>query len=174
MPINISDDKRRDYLRDEYLFLQGQYEDYDKRSLTIKGWVSTGAAGALALSFSGGYTGKAVVPIMTAVIVLSVWYLEASWKLFQYALSDRIRVIEAYFRGDPDIHEKTPAPFQIYHAWFRSFANDQPIYEYEERFRPRSRLLRWIDAARQPFVCLPYLLIVALCAVSAIVLGLRA
>ena len=51
MVIKLPDDQRRGYLRDEYLFLQGQYEDYDKRSLTIKGWVSTGAIAALALAF---------------------------------------------------------------------------------------------------------------------------
>ena len=46
---SLTDDQRRNYLKEEYLFLQSQYEDYDKRSLQIKGWVSTGAAAGIAL-----------------------------------------------------------------------------------------------------------------------------
>ena len=39
--------------------------------------------------------------MFVTVIALVFWYLEAKWKLFQHALADRIRVIEAYFRDDP-------------------------------------------------------------------------
>ena len=38
--------------RQSYLLLQNQYEDYDRRSMTIKGWVGSGAAAALALALS--------------------------------------------------------------------------------------------------------------------------
>lgn len=170
MPSEISEDLRRSYLRDEYLFLQAQYEDYDKRSLTIKGWVSGGAATALALGFNASIKPAAVVPVIVAVIIAVVWFLEACWKVFQYALADRIRIIEAYFRNDPDILFKDPAPFQTYHWWFRSYSQDQPIYAYERTggfwSRPKPLSVRLLKAAFQTFVCLPYLPILVLCVLS--------
>jgi hypothetical protein len=51
MAIEITEEQRHSDLKEEYFFLQGQYEDYDKRSLQIKGWVSAGALTALALGF---------------------------------------------------------------------------------------------------------------------------
>jgi hypothetical protein len=36
----------RGYLKDEYLLLQDQYEDFDRRTLTIKSWIGTGAFAA--------------------------------------------------------------------------------------------------------------------------------
>jgi hypothetical protein len=167
-----SDEQRRNYLKDEYLLLQNQYEDYDKRSLTIKSWVSGGAIAALALAFNSSYKAVLFVPVIVGVIVAVIWYLEAYWKLFQYALADRIRMIEAYFRNDPDILIKDMSPFQIYHWWFLTYTKDQPIFEYERRenLRPKSHSKRLWRVARQRFVCLPYLPILALCAVSLIIL----
>lgn len=112
---------------------------------------------------------------MVGIVVIIVWYLEAYWKLFQYALADRIRVIEAYFRGDPDVLVKDPDPFQIYNWWFRSCARDEPIYAYEKtlpypRRRPRTRLVRLKQAMFQLFVCLPYFPIIVICALSTFLL----
>ena len=41
------DQQDRGFLKDEYLKLQDLFEDFDRRSLTIKGWVSAGAAVAI-------------------------------------------------------------------------------------------------------------------------------
>ena len=158
-------------LKDEYLFLQGQYEDYDKRSITIKGWVSSGAIAALALGITSDAKFSFAIPLLTAVIVGMVWYLEAHWKLFQYALSDRIRILEAHFRGDKEILIKNPKPFQIYHWWFRSYSDDEPIYEYERRYgRPRTRRQRLISTAFQRFVVIPYLPIIVLALISTVLI----
>lgn len=159
-------------LKDEYLFLQSQYEDFDRRSLSIKGWVSGGAIAALALSFSSSHSLTIFIPFFIAVVVVTVWYLEAHWKLFQYALSDRIRIIEAYFRGDESILHKDPVPFQIYHWWFKSYVHDEPIYGYETH-RPRNRTARLKSAAFQRFVLLPYAPIFILCLVTVPVLWLN-
>lgn len=156
------------FLRDEYLLLQQQYEDYDKRSLTIKGWVSSGAIAAFALSFSTDSSEVWLIPIFTAVLTLSVWYLETSWKIFQYGLSSRIRIIEAHFREEPDILFKDPKPFQIYHWWFKTTFEDPPIYDHEIT---RSRYRRFIFSAFQPFVMLPYVPILILCALSYFLIG---
>jgi hypothetical protein len=169
MAINLSPEQRSNYLRDEYLFLQGQYEDYDKRSLTIKGWVSSGATAALAIAFNTSYKLGLFLPILVAIMVGVIWYLEACWKLFQYALADRIRIIEAHFRNDPQILFKDPEPFQTYNWWFRSYVDDEPIFEYEKS-RPQPYSLRFRKAAFQKFVFLPYVPILFLSLASFFVL----
>jgi hypothetical protein len=174
MALEMKEEQRQGYLKDEYLFLQSQYEDYDKRSLAIKGWVSGGALAALALSFSSPSKFAVLLPIMTAVVVGSIWYLEAYWKMFQYALADRIRIIEAYFRSDPDILIKDLHPFQIYNWWFRTYSEDKPIFPYEERNRPRSHVERMVAVAGQKFVCIPYLPIILLCGLTVAVLAAEA
>jgi len=45
----MNNDQREQFLKDEYLKLQDQYEDYDRRALMIKGWVGAGAIAAVAL-----------------------------------------------------------------------------------------------------------------------------
>jgi hypothetical protein len=164
MSDTMSEEQRRGYLKDEYLFLQGQYEDYDRRSLTIKGWVTSGAVAALALAFNASYQKAFMIPAMVAVMICVIWYLEAYWKLFQYALADRIRITEAYFRNDQDIFFKNPQPFQIYHWWYKSFSHDEPIFEYERKTRPRSARIRMLKAAFHWFVMLPYLPLLLFCA----------
>jgi hypothetical protein len=161
---------RMSFLKDEYLLLQNQYEDYDRRSLTIKGWVGSGAAAALALAFNSSYRAALFIPIFVSVIAAVFWYLEAYWKVFQYALSDRIRVIEAFFRDDPDILIRDPAPFQIYHFWFKSFAEDTPIYEYEKSYRPKPFSYRLREAASQSFVMVLYVCIIGLSLFSFVIL----
>ena len=43
------------FLKDEYMFPQSQYEDFDKRSLSIKGWVASGSVVALALGLNSSH-----------------------------------------------------------------------------------------------------------------------
>ena len=165
--MDLTDEARRSYLKDEYLFLQAQYEDFDRRSLTIKGWFSGGAVAAFALTFNTPSPYTYFVPLSVLSIACVFWYLETYWKLFQYGLSDRIRVIEAYFRNDQDILVKSPDPFQIYNWWFRSYSRDEPIYDYERKGpnkRPRPRHQRFWQIAFQRFVCLPYVVFAVLSA----------
>jgi len=168
--MQLEEKEKRGFLKDEYLLLQNQYEDFDRRSLTIKGWIGSGAAASLALSFNSTNQYAFMVPIFVAVIAAVFWYLETCWKMVQYSLSDRIRIIEAYFRGDADILEQDPVPFQTYHAWFKSFAEDRPIYPYERKYRSKSRNARFWEVARQGFVCALYAAIIALSLVSFVVL----
>ena len=142
---DLNQQQRSDYLRDEYLMLQSQYEDYDNRSLTIKGWVTGGALVASGLTVSVEHSW--IVPLFIGVVVISIWYLEACWKLFQYALRGRIKEIEAYFRGDAD----NLVPMQSYSVWFKSYSVG-------------SRSQRLLTAGFQHFVCLPYLPIIIMCA----------
>jgi hypothetical protein len=183
MPITRSHAKYEDFLRDEYLKLHDIYEDFDKRALSIKGWISGGAVAAMAVAFGVDVPAyREVIPWFVIALAATFWALEAGWKLYQQGYRDRIRVLEAYFRGDPDIIDKTPTPFQTYGAWYRGFVKDEPIYPYEELpptrdMRPRS--LRWLPATPWPLrpqwmivrylkialylnVMLPYAVIIAL------------
>ena len=63
-----------------------------------------------------------------------------------------------------------PAPFQIYHAWYKSYAKDEPIYDYEKSYRPRSLNVRLREAGLQPFVNMLYVVIIALSILSFVLL----
>lgn len=103
-----------------------------------------------------------------AVISIVFWYLEAHWKIFQYALGDRIRVIEAHFRGDTEILIKDPVPFQVYGSWLNSYSNDVALYQWEKDrgYRPKPKWKRIAHVATAQFVCLPYVVIVILSTVT--------
>ena len=159
--MNKADDA---FLRDEYLKLQDQYEDYDRRALQIKGWVSAAAIAGFALGVDANRQVENRTLLVISLFAFCFWYLEAAWKTFQYAISDRIRIIEAHFRGDLDIFVTDPKPFQIYYWWFQSYMHDQPIYPYEVGLRPAKKHARFRSAAKQSFVHLPYSLIIAICA----------
>jgi hypothetical protein len=161
----MSEDPKQQFLRDEYQLLQHQYEDFDQRSLTIKGWIA--AASIAAFAFGRGTDDTKHPPkeiwLIVSTIVACVWYLEGQWKMFQYAFRDRIRILEANFRNDPDVLIKGPPPFQIYNWWFRSHAHDEPMFEYEKTFRPRTYWIRLARALWQGFVFVPYLPIILIC-----------
>jgi hypothetical protein len=169
----IDDRERRSMLKDEYLLLQNHYEDFDRRALTIKGWIAAGAITALAISFGSSFGYAWVLPILVALLAAVFWYIEAYWKLFQQAIGDRVRIIEAYFRADPDILvDKEPAPLQAYHRFYRSYVLDEALYGYEKEQdgRPRTRSKRLWQLARQSFVCQPYVTIIMLGVAAFIIL----
>jgi hypothetical protein len=168
--ILLEDKDRNSFLKDEYLMLQNHYEDFDRRSLTIKGWVATGAIAALALSFNTSYAFAVTIPVFVATVSIIFWYLETKWKMFQHALSDRIRVIEAYFRADVNMPVRQPAPFQTYNYWFRSYVADEPIYDYERAFRPKSMTRRFWSTAAHPFVNCLYVILILLSMISFVLL----
>ena len=102
------------FLKDEYLLIQKQYEDFDTRIMTIKGWSATIGLAALGAGFQ--YT--KYLWIFAAGIGVIFWILEAIWKSFQYNYADRIELLEEKFRtGNVD----DVAPFQIYTAWMEVF-----------------------------------------------------
>lgn len=170
MVLQLNDNEKATFLKDEWLFLQNTYEDFDRRSLTIKGWVGGASIAGLSISFGTTIKYAIFIPMIVAIMSLVFWYLESYWKLFQYAFADRIRIIEAYFRSDEDILVKNPEPFQAYNWWYRTYSNDKPIYSYELARRPKTRRQRVIRSAFQRFVCLPYLIIIILSTICAIFL----
>jgi hypothetical protein len=147
-------------LKDEYFFLQKVYEDFDNKSLQIKGWIASGSvAGFIFSREAGNYSQRLIVLIIVAC--LAIWGIETLWKLRQRGFADRIRVIEGHFRGDTDLLEPV-LPLQIYGRWYRSYFHDEPIYAYEsaQKLRSRSLLYRSVAMALRPGVFLPYAAII--------------
>ena len=141
----------RDLLKDEYFKLQDQYEEYDSRALQIKGWIGAGSVAGLAIGLDPASSDSGTIWIVISAISACFWYLEARWKLFQYALRGRIKLIEAYFRsGNDQLKDSNsePAPLQIYESWFENY---------------RISLRALFVAGGQSFVQLPYSLIILIC-----------
>ena len=95
----------------EYSILQTQYEAFDGRALMIKSWSVLLLAGGVGL----GVKDKSIAVIVALIVAaICLWVLEAIWKAFQYCYTDRIKLIEAWFR---DQHSQEISPFQIFTAW---------------------------------------------------------
>lgn len=129
-----------DQLRAEYALLQGHYEAFDARALTIKSWAAPLLAGGLGLGLK-----ESSIELVTATALASIclWWLEGIWKNFQYCYIARIKLLERYFRGETG--EQEIKPFQVFESWGA---------EWQRRFK-KPKALR--ERLRSPFVFLPYL-----------------
>ncbi|WP_153529324.1 hypothetical protein [Sinorhizobium meliloti] len=129
-----------DHLRAEYALLQGHYEAFDARALTIKSWAVPLLSAGLGVGIRDSSLG---LLFATALASMCLWWLEALWKNFQYCYIERIDLLESYFRGDT--LEAEIKPFQIrvswMHAWTRWFRSPKAL----------------LERCKQPFVFLPYL-----------------
>ncbi len=129
-------------LRAEYLLIQNQYEAFDQRALSLKALAAPLLGAGIAVGIKDG---SAAILGATVLVALSLWLLEAIWKSFQYCLSDRIKLLEAWHRGEGEDH--IPA-FQIFTSWGDAWRSH---YRH-----PAS----WLAILRLPFVYLPYVPIV--------------
>ena len=136
-----------DDLRAEYLLLQNLYEDYDKRALSLKAIAGPLLGAGVA---AGLKEASAAILVATIAVALSLWLLEALWKSFQYCLVAQIERLEAWFRGDG---RAELAPFQIYTAWSQSWPQ-------------RRRLGSVASIFVQPFVALPYAVLIVLAGIG--------
>ena len=135
-------DSLRDELKAEYTILQSQYEAFDGRALMIKSWSAPLLAGGVGL----GVNNKSIALIVALIVAaISLWVLEAIWKSFQYCYTDRIKLIEAWFREQ---RSQEISPFQIFTSWGEVWHR---YYRY-----PNSL----ISIVQQPFVWMPYLPII--------------
>jgi len=135
--------RENDSLKAEYLLIQGQYEDFDKRALSLKALATPLLGAGIAVGIKDP---SSAVLAATVGVALTLWLLETIWKSFQYSFVPRIEALEAWFRGEGA--EDAIQPFQIYTQWGKSWSGTLSRYE--------SMLRVWW----QPFVALPYLIIV--------------
>ena len=133
-----SDAKSDPLLAQEYFRLQEAVEAFDSRALTIKAWSVTFSAAGLGLAYEQK---TPVLLLIAAGSALAFWLVEAMWKVSQQSYYQRIRAIEAHFRGD-----KATVPLQIAASWHRSFIA-------RGRYRDALRLMAW------PHVAMPHVLV---------------
>jgi hypothetical protein len=136
-------------LKSEYILLQGQYEAFDSRALTIKSWAAPLLAGGLG---PGLKEYSIAVELATILAASCLWLLEGIWKNFQYCYIQRIELIERFFRGEAS--GETIKPFQMFDSWGK---------EWNRWFRHRRALAQRL---RAPFVFLPYLPIIIGCVMA--------
>lgn len=147
--MTVEDEENRQLLKDEYLLLHNIYEDFDRRRLTIKGWIGAGAMAGLALGLDNSRSiGGHLWPI-AAALAGCFWIIEWRWKIFQDSHQGRIYHIERIFRGDRNVHGIDAVPFQIFCWWDKTFAK---------------WTLRKIGVIFIPSVMLPYAPIIGFCA----------
>ncbi len=108
----MNEDQLRAALQAEYLHLQKVIEDFDGRALTIKAWSITFSLAAIGGAFASH---APAVLLVSSISALIFWFIEGSWKTFQYAYYDRAGKIEEYFRSE----RKLDFAFQIGTSWYQ-------------------------------------------------------
>ena len=109
-----------DRLEREYFHLQEEIQSFDSKALTIKAW-SVSVAGAIA--GSSALAGNRTVLLFAALVSFMFWFIEASWKSFQYANYKRVNEIESFMRGSRQDIEL----WQISKTWKRLLSS-RPLY----------------------------------------------
>ena len=137
----MNEEQLRNALQAEYLHLQKVIEDFDGRTLTIKAWSVTFSLVTVAGFFASH---NPAVLMVACVSALLFWYIEASWKTFQYAYYDRSGDIEEYFRGE----KKLDFAFQIGSSWYKRWKSGG--------IARMTRIMFW------PHVALPHAAVAAL------------
>ena len=110
----MEDGQRLDLIKDEYIMLQGFYEDIDERCITIKGWSITVGLAAL----GAGFVYSENLFLGAFISGLLFWYLEGYWRGLSFFFARRILDIEEQMR---DGTWKGMAPLQVYAAWDSTF-----------------------------------------------------
>jgi hypothetical protein len=134
----MTEAKCLEFLKEEYFQLQRSIEEFDGRALTIKAWSVTFSMVALV----GAFAARAPAVLLVAAFGSCLfWFLECTWKTFQYAFYERINAIEDYFAGKGE----RPIPLQIGRAWYQRWSTIGP--------KKLCRIMTW------PRVALPHALI---------------
>ncbi len=94
--------------------LQGFYEDFDERCITIKGWSITVGLAAL----GAGFVYQRFLFLGAVLSGLLFWYLEGYYRGLSYYFSQRIQEIEKHIREEE--WDKL-VPLQVYYSWGRAY-----------------------------------------------------
>ena len=81
----------------EYFHIEEQIDKFDERSLKMKSWSITTCVIIIGAGF---HLKLPVLFLVASASVLIFWYLEAVWKYFQYALTPRIKEVEAFLNNE--------------------------------------------------------------------------
>jgi hypothetical protein len=111
----MNEDQKDEFLKDEYLLLQGFYEDFDHRALTIKGWSVTVAVAGLAVGFEKS---SPAIWALAGIAAAMFWIIDGKWRMSQYANHKRIKEIEAHFRNKSG---SGIVPLQAFERWWSGY-----------------------------------------------------
>ena len=106
----MNEEKRAEFLKDEYIMLQNFYEDIDGKGLTIKNWAVTVALATIGT----GILYRKEVLLVGFFASLVFWYLEAHWRGLSHFFAVRIKNIELAFQSEK---WKEEIPLQVYSTW---------------------------------------------------------
>lgn len=106
--------QRTDLLKDEYVMLQGFYQDIDEKGLNIKNWSITVALAAI----GAGFFYHRNIFLLSCLTALMFWVLEAYWRGLSYFFVVRIKDIESAFEAS---RQNKEIPLQVYSTWERAF-----------------------------------------------------
>jgi hypothetical protein len=113
----MSEKSKAELLEAEYFKLQDFVEIFDERALQIKGWSVTVSLAALVTAFASAdravIANRDIILSLALLSAIAFWYIEFTWKCFQWSFLHRITEIEAYMR-DPS---KPIDPLQIRTSW---------------------------------------------------------
>ena len=107
-------ESRISLIKDEYLMLQGFYEDIDNRCITIKGWSITAGLAAI----GAGFVYSELLFLAAVFTSFLFWYLEGYWRGLSFFFSRRILELETGIREG---EWEGLTPLQVYHSWERNF-----------------------------------------------------
>jgi len=147
MNVEVKNEERRklagNQLQEEYKLLITRWDDFDRRALSIKGWVAVGMLVVIA-NADKIHTSKCA----SILVIVITWIVEAIWRVIQGNDHKRIIHIEEFFSNK--LHDNIH-PFQI-----ATFAR-QSLFE---RFRREySKELKETSKKRQSTVELVLLLL---------------
>ena len=98
--MNMTEQQKIDFLKEEYFYLQKQCDEYDNRALIIKSWSLTASLAGIVT----GYTENAPsIFLISALCSILFWIIESLWKSFQSVIYKRLRKIEDYFYNKGDL-----------------------------------------------------------------------
>lgn len=130
-----------DWIKEEYFYLHGQIEEFDKKALQIKLWSVTIALAGIGTAY---WKEVPALLLLAALSAMLFWFLETQWKLFQQAHVYRIRTIEICLRKRA--HDLVP--LQINTFWEKC---------YQSKYKKLSALYQ---VARWRSVWIPHGLII--------------
>ena len=113
----MTESEKMSILTKEYIFLMNAYEMFDQRALLIKSWAFTLISGGIGFSYVYP-EGQVAILVLSLLGSVVFWYLETTWKSFQYHFTPRIQDIETFMRGEAVIEIN---PLQIHTQWFVAF-----------------------------------------------------
>ena len=113
----MTESEKMSILTKEYIFLMNAYEMFDQRALLIKGWAFTLISGGIGFSYVYP-EGQVAILVLSLLGSIVFWYLEATWKQFQYNFTPRIKEIEEFMHSTVDVGI---VPLQVYTQWMLAF-----------------------------------------------------